>query len=75
MKVILALPSPCHPRAATQWTRLLLRAAYDLQRTRRLTMHVSRDDSAVFRFLSPVILTFDLWPSHSNSGETFVQCT
>jgi len=30
---------------------------------------VNGDDSAVFRFLSVVILTFDLWPWHSNSSE------
>jgi len=27
------------------------------------------------RFLSPISLTFDLWPWHSNSGEIFVRCT
>jgi len=32
-------------------------------------------NAALFRFLSTVTLTFDLWPWHSNSGESFVQFT
>ena len=51
------------PPAATQWS-LLLRAAYGLQRTPRLTMHFSGYDSAVFLVpgdldLSPSIPKFE----------------
>jgi len=48
----------CHPRAATQWYRLLLLAAYGLAHALLCIVH--GDESAVFRFLWLVTLTFDL---------------
>jgi len=39
-----------HPRAATQWYRLLLLAAYGLASAHALLCIVNGDDSAVFRF-------------------------
>jgi len=42
------------PPAATQWALLLLRAAYGLQRTPRLTMHCQWGWLSIFfRFLWP----------------------
>ena len=49
-----------HRRAATQWYRLLLRAAYCLATAHALLCIVNWDESAVFRFLFLVTLTFDL---------------
>jgi len=63
-----ALPSP---PAATQWS-LLLRAAYGLQRTRRLTMHCQW--GWLSSFLFPVS-DLDLWHPNSNSSEIFVHCS
>jgi len=45
-----------------QWYRLLLRAVYSLATAHALLCIVIGDDSAIFRFLSLVTLTFDLWP-------------
>jgi len=52
------------PRAATQWYRLLLLAAYNLATAHALLCTVNGDDSAVFRFCFwwpwPLTLTFEL---------------
>jgi len=37
-----------HPRAATQWTRLLLRAAYGLQHTNCFSMHCQLQRLSIF---------------------------
>jgi len=42
-----------HPRAATQWHRLLLLAVYGLATAHALLCIVNGDDSAVFRFFVP----------------------
>jgi len=57
----------CHSPAATQWCRLLLRAAYGLQRTPHLTMHCQWGSLSSFSFF--VSGDLDLWPWHSNSSE------
>jgi len=48
------------PPGGTQWYRLLLRAAYGLATAHAVLYIVNGDDSPVCRFLSLVILTFDL---------------
>jgi len=53
----------------------VLRAAYGLATAHALLCIVNGDESAVFRFLSLVTLTFDLWPLPSNLSEIFVRST
>jgi len=49
-----------HPRAATQWYRLLLLAAHGPATSHAPLCIVSGDDSVGFRFSSLVTLTFEL---------------